>query len=258
MRPEKQGYGVVVVAVFSLTLALPLPMSATIIDSFSTSQGPVVDASGTASGPGIVGGWRDVSATFFVATAGVGTFSTPDGSGNVMSAFYDGINSTGAFVSPVDLTDGGVADQFLLGISAIDSPFFGSVAVGVVDVNSNVAFVTFQVLAPGLYTASLPSQQADLTQINSVGFAVFLGTSPPTGGLMSIDFLCTGASGACTTTEPVSAVPEPGTAVLLLLGGTSLALLRRGLQSRPGCKWSVARFDSPARGSLRCLRYARK
>lgn len=74
----------------------------------------------------------------------------------------------------------------------------------------------------------IPTGIADFTQIDQVFLALFLGTSPPSGGFVSFDFICTGTLDAgCTTAESVNAVPEPGTAGLLVLGAAALALLRR-------------------------------
>lgn len=210
-----------------LLAALISPLRATLIDDFSTPQGPLSLVSEVVSGPGIVGGSRTVSAGFFFEVAGgEATFSNLSVSGgNVMSISYGG--TSGSFPSPVDLTDGGTANMFLLGITGIESFFGGSVALAVTDVNLNTAFASFPFSSPGVYAAPLPTGLSDFTQVISVGMPLFLGDS--TGATMKIDFACTGTLEAgCTSAGPATAVPEPGTAVLLVVGAAALGLMRKG------------------------------
>lgn len=126
-----------IVLVLVLLAGFARESQATIIDIFSTPQGPLSGgASGAVSGPGIIGGSREArDASFFQVAGGVGTFSSADGTGNVMSLAYDGtvtLDDNASF-APVDLTDGGVANLFLVGVTGYAAPFGSSLALAVSD-----------------------------------------------------------------------------------------------------------------------------
>jgi hypothetical protein len=221
---------------------LTIPLPGAIIDDFSTPQGPLSGSVGAVSGPGILGTSREAGGgALFEVISGVGTFSTPVGTDNVMSITYDGTTTLGdnATFAPVDLTDAGIATLFLLAVSGYDAPLGSVVALLASDGNPGaVLAATFQINAPGLYTAPIPAALADFTQIDQVFLALFLGSLPPDAASMSFDFVCTGTlESGCTTAEPNLATPEPGTAGLLALGAAALALFGRrrihtGLRSR--------------------------
>lgn len=230
MIRQKFKHGSTILLAFCLLAACEGASIAATIDDFSTPQGPLGDAAVSGvTGPGIIGGSRQAGGGFFFEVAGgVGTFSFFR-AGNVMGLTYDGtpaLDDISTF-PPVDLTDGGLASHFLLGISGIDGGL--SMAMGVRDVDGNTASAIFSaMMAPGLYTLPLPTGLGDLTRIHQIGAALFLSPFMSSGASVSIDFLCTGTPEAgCTSAEPVAAVPEPGTATLFTLGVAMLVLLVR-------------------------------
>jgi hypothetical protein len=125
----------------------------------------------------------------------------------------------------VDLTDGGAATHFLLGITEIDGAL--SIAMGVTDVDGQTTSSIFSAMtAPGLYTILLPNGPADLTRIDLVSATLFLSPGSSSGGSVSIDFLCTGTpEGGCTETEPATAMPEPAADTLYVLAVAMLVLM---------------------------------
>jgi hypothetical protein len=198
------------------------PAQATIIDDFSTPQGPLSSTSAAVSGPGIIGNSRHVySGYFFEATGGLGTFSTPC-CDNVMNLNYTGMSE------PVDLTDGGLATSFLLRVSGVEG--LGAAllfAVSDAQSSTSVAMPSIFINSPGLYAVALPTHLADFTQIDRLDIAIFL--SPDSAGaLLSLDFICTGTLAAgCTTADPATAVPEPSAFEILVVVSLVLPLLGR-------------------------------
>ncbi len=210
----------------------------TIIDDFSTPQGPLTGVADVASGPGIVGGFREASDPNFAVSGGVATFSfSIGGTGtNIMGLAYDGTmdpSDGGMFAPLVDLTDGGLASQFLLGISEVTGVF--SLAIGITDADSNVLPLIFNpVISPGLYTLPIAPGTADLTRVSRIDMALFLSPSQAGQASVGIDFMCTGTAAAgCTSVDSVTTVPEPGTAMLLIVGAAMLALLQSARLRKP-------------------------
>lgn len=194
------------------------------IDDFSTPQGPLTGVPNVVSGPGIVGGFRQASDPFFAVDGGLATFSYSSSvpGTNLIGLAYDGTpepSDGGGFAPLVDLTDGGTASQFLLGISEVTGVV--AVLVSVTDADELSIGTSFAGLtSPGLYTAPLPiiPTNPDFTRIQRVDVVLFL--SPLESNLASIgvDFICTGTLEAgCTTAEPTNPVPEPESWAMLAL-----------------------------------------
>lgn len=226
-------YGTRIVLIFGL-LGIFAPLSpAAIIDDFSTPQGPLTaGGSGAVSGPDIIGGVRQAGGgSFFEVSGGIATFSfsLQNGGANVMNITYDGttaLDDISTFPA-VDLTDGGIASHFLLGISSIEGAL--SIAMGAIDVDGQTASAVFSgMTAPGVYAVPLVANFADLTRISFISATLFLSPVASSTASVGIDFLCTGnLEAGCTTTTPTTAVPEPGEGVVLALFAASLPLLRR-------------------------------
>lgn len=202
---------------------------AAIIDDFSTPQGPLSGVPNVVSGPGILGDFRQASDPFFSVSGGVARFSfstgVPGGT-NIMGVSYDGTPapSDGGTFAPFDLTDGGLATEFLLGISEVTGGAF--VLIGVTDTDgSSNATIFREIVSPGLYTLPIPTDLVDFTRVNRVDLTLFLSPVPASVG---IDFICTGTLEAgCTTAGPVTPVPEPESWGLLALLAAGLPWLAR-------------------------------
>ncbi|MCB1018498.1 MAG: PEP-CTERM sorting domain-containing protein [Bryobacterales bacterium] len=210
------------------------PTFAITVDDFSTSQGPLVTTAGAVSGPGIIGGVREfLPGHSFEAAGGIGTFSTPDGTGNVLVMGYDGVadlaTRSGTF-APVDLTDGGLADLFLLSVTVLSSPASQPATVSLVlnlfDADGNSGSTApFFVTSTGVASAALPTSGVDLTRITALSVPIFMSVRTLGEFTLSVDYFCTGNSTGCTSAP--ATVPEPSAFVLFGLGLAALTLRLR-------------------------------
>jgi hypothetical protein len=211
--------------------------SGTIIDDFSTPQGPLTVVGGFASGPGIMGNSREVIiGEFFEATGGGGNFATT-GVDSGMGFLYGSLG-----ILPVDITDGGVANVFLLNVMEFEGEQASAWFVfrDFDFLFSSSAFLLFN--APGLYSTPIPTD-VDITRITQLEMFLDLAPVPAGGASIRIDFICTGTVEAgCTTADAVTGVPEPATAVLFGLGLVVLALLGWAESGRKRNKSAVSNY----------------
>ena len=133
---------------------------AAVIDDFSTDQGPLSTLSfdDSVSGSGIIGGWRELvlsayvnGVTIEVASGAFGIQSSSPGYSALLYIYwYGGVGFSG--FPPVDLTDGGASDRFILEFSQVhvstDCPFVFAFELFFKDASGNYLY------SPTLYVDS--------------------------------------------------------------------------------------------------------
>lgn len=252
---------------FSATLAVlfaliaPSASHAVLIDAFGTPQAALEDFAGpsttssSVSGPDIIGGERDAlvgsttmpgvtGATRFRAVGGFAIFSAdPFGDGQVRLD-YDGSGSPfdGTSGVPMDFSDAGASDRFIIEVSALSGVAQVIVmagAAGIVEslqsdwINLTVGTVEIPFSAFHLVGGPSPGQNFQAAGQLMLSFQMFDGSAA------SVDAICSGAAGGrCSST--IAVVPTPPTLSLMLLGLVGLvaqrwlAVLRR---SRRNLDW---------------------
>lgn len=227
-----------------LLLCMALPASAEItIDTFSDIQ-PDLMADGIQNDPSILGGQRDVNfddslaGTWSVNGSGAAGFVTTLGPGE-LELNYDGddasVTANAFALGSVDLTEGGQNDRFSLTIAELGE---GTSFTGLIRVftdtggASNFYNWAFEVTTQGTMTFlfSLPSStigSPDITDVDSI--YLWLGT---TATALSDDQLDTGEK---LSISEFKAIPEPGSAALVILGLLPLAWLAIRPLKRPSC-----------------------
>jgi hypothetical protein len=221
----------------ALTFVLVAPMARAVeIDSFETSQFVTGPTSGGMSGisdvsspTGSIGFKRGLN-----ANCGVYCSVVPDsvsasiggGSLTVMTAEPTPYDQTGAAVvwglsGPVDLTDGGTANSFVVTVQAETRPafvdfFLYSACPGVPDVGAcfTASESDVDVNGPGLYRLRFSdahingTEPADFARVTGLQFSIFFPASPDAGSIQI---------------GPLVTAPEAEPAVLAAVGLAALA-----------------------------------
>jgi hypothetical protein len=216
------------VVLAALLALVGVPASAVIIDDFSLAQSVTQPGINSVTGPGPIGGNRDVTSSLstFVAAGGTGTFSyTGLPEFGTVQLMYDGVGDgvlAGPGFSPVDFTAGGSANRFIFDVASLNGS--ASVVMNLLDLSAGLGFLIQGPLAPGLVEFEFFSNSSpfnDLTNITGVYVQVFI----PDGSTVVLNSICTGTAGeGCAS---IAAVPEPASGFLLLAGIGVLAVLRR-------------------------------
>lgn len=228
------SFGQKVAAVIFVVALMVAPASATLIDDFSTDQDTIVLTTGTdtntASGAGILGGYRDITLSILVApdngalpqaTAGVagGTLNISNGfdltSETVVAWDGEGVGGAALGLGAA----GDLSTSFAILVNVVFADLGADIEFELTDAANNVATAS-QSIGPG-------------SGIYSFGFGSFVGDSIDTSALKAIKMTITGPAAFDLQVDIVeTAVPEPST---MLLSGLALLALG-GLARRRSAK----------------------
>lgn len=213
-------------------LFAPVDATAVLIDDYSTVQGPLVSStSDFAVGGGILGGERDVQVIQGVLGVSVGAGSgvgfltvsgTEDPSDPELTLFeyvYDGIDGSttnAQSLGPVDLTDGGLSDAFLLDVLSISGEVPIQIAINEAGEIARIANVVLDstgtlVLPFSIFSAGT----ADFASTQSI--QLLFGDFDESAGIEYDNF----------RTGSADEIPEPGTVILLASALALIGLRRR-------------------------------